>query len=351
MPENQTVIVTQKNGGCLSGCGSLFAVLVVIGLAIEYWYIAIAVAAVAACVGVWYWRRQPQVAAAPATTAVAASPALTSASGNVMASEQPCTICSSPVSGNFCAEMRHSADPLVCALRATRADQPVLPRVRLRHLPATYAVTSEERMKLALSAVIATAALFSTLAAGCGGASGPVPDVVGDRLDVAKSEMDGAGYDTEEIGGGTFGIVVESNWVVCETDPAAGATGGGKVQLIVDRSCESAKAEPASSTEDADLAADEQPEAEEQPVEETAVAQPAARRVRVPNVVGMDHQAAQNRMQAVGLFNLRERDAGGQGRLLIWDRNWVVVDQQPASGARVGENRKIVLFSVKDGER
>jgi beta-lactam-binding protein with PASTA domain len=72
--------------------------------------------------------------------------------------------------------------------------------------------------------------------------------------------------------------------------------------------------------------------------------------VRVPDVRGMDHQAAQNRMQAVGLYNLRELDATGQGRLLIYDRNWTVVDQRPRPGARVSPERKITLISKKDGE-
>ena len=43
------------------------------------------------------------------------------------------------------------------------------------------------------------------------------------------------GYDTESLGGGVVGIVDESNWTVCETRPAGGATDGGTVKLIVDR--------------------------------------------------------------------------------------------------------------------
>jgi beta-lactam-binding protein with PASTA domain len=188
------------------------------------------------------------------------------------------------------------------------------------------------------------------LAAGCGGGtSEPVPDVVGERLDVAKSRMDDAGYGTEEIGGGTFGIVVESNWTVCETDPTAGASGGGDVKLIVDRSCRSsADSDDAASTE-AETVAEEESTVDDEPAQPAP--EPAVRRVRVPSVVGMDHQVAPNRMQAAGLFNLRERDATGQGRLLIWDRNWVVVEQQPAPSARVSEGHKITLFAVKDGEQ
>jgi hypothetical protein len=61
-----------------------------------------------------------------------------------------------------------------------------------------------------------------------------VPDLVGERLDVAEDELDGMGINYEEIGGGTFGIVVRSNWEVCETRPKAGSS-ASTVKLIVDR--------------------------------------------------------------------------------------------------------------------
>jgi beta-lactam-binding protein with PASTA domain len=73
----------------------------------------------------------------------------------------------------------------------------------------------------------------------------------------------------------------------------------------------------------------------------------AATTKRVPNVVGMNHQAAQNRLQASGFHNLRERDCTGRGRLLLFDRNWRVVRQSPAAGRRVRTNRSITLCSVK----
>nr|WP_199487231.1 PASTA domain-containing protein [Actinomadura spongiicola] len=64
----------------------------------------------------------------------------------------------------------------------------------------------------------------------------------------------------------------------------------------------------------------------------------------------MNHQKAQNAMQAVGLFRLMEEDATGQGRLLLWDRNWVVVKQRPRAGTRVTENTTITLYSKKVDE-
>jgi hypothetical protein len=74
---------------------------------------------------------------------------------------------------------------------------------------------------------------------------------------------------------------------------------------------------------------------------------PAARRKRVPNEVGKNHQAAQDDLQAHGFYNLRERDCSGRGRLLLWDRNWEVVRQSPKAGARVSTSTAITLCSVK----
>jgi hypothetical protein len=70
-------------------------------------------------------------------------------------------------------------------------------------------------------------------------------------------------------------------------------------------------------------------------------------KITVPNEVGKNHQAAQDDLQAHGLFNLSEEDATGQGRMLILDRNWVVVSQSPKPGARVNEDATITLRSKK----
>lgn len=87
----------------------------------------------------------------------------------------------------------------------------------------------------------------------------------------------------------------------------------------------------------------------------TASASPSAsptppRKIKVPDVVGMNHQAAQDLMQSRGLYMLQEEDATGQGRMLLLDRNWVVVRQSPKAGTRVTEDRTITLYSKKIGE-
>jgi hypothetical protein len=48
-----------------------------------------------------------------------------------------------------------------------------------------------------------------------------VPDVVGERLDVAHERLERSGFMVEEEDNGLFGSVVDSNWEVAEQDPAA----------------------------------------------------------------------------------------------------------------------------------
>lgn len=59
-------------------------------------------------------------------------------------------------------------------------------------------------------------------------------DLVGERLDVAEYELKNDGISYTEVGGGAFGIIVKSNWIVCQTQPAGGQPVSGSVALIVD---------------------------------------------------------------------------------------------------------------------
>lgn len=67
----------------------------------------------------------------------------------------------------------------------------------------------------------------------------------------------------------------------------------------------------------------------------------------VPDVSGMNHQQAQDAMQAAGLYNLREVDGKGLGRVLVVDKNWVQTGQSPAAGATVDPDTVITLTAVK----
>ncbi|WP_219507094.1 PASTA domain-containing protein [Nonomuraea ceibae] len=84
--------------------------------------------------------------------------------------------------------------------------------------------------------------------------------------------------------------------------------------------------------------------------ESTAPSRRSAQRVRLPDVVGMNLQAAQDHLQATGFYILNDKDATGQGRLQVLDRNWVVVRQTPAAGKRVPTSTLITLYAKKLGE-
>ncbi|MGW5323347.1 PASTA domain-containing protein [Rhodococcus pyridinivorans] len=68
----------------------------------------------------------------------------------------------------------------------------------------------------------------------------------------------------------------------------------------------------------------------------------------MPNVVCMDLQAAQDTIQAAGVFYSTSVDATGQGRAQVWDRNWVVVDQTPSAGASIGEGDPVLSVLKED---
>jgi PASTA domain len=65
-----------------------------------------------------------------------------------------------------------------------------------------------------------------------------VPALVGQRLDDALDRLETAGLKATVDGGGLFGVVDESNWVVSEQDPSPGARlhQGDTVTLRVNRS-------------------------------------------------------------------------------------------------------------------
>lgn len=72
-------------------------------------------------------------------------------------------------------------------------------------------------------------------------------------------------------------------------------------------------------------------------------------KAKVPDLVGMNHQAAQDELQSLGFYGLREKDATGLDRMLLWDRNWQVCDQDPLPGT-YPTTTEVTLYSVKIGE-
>ncbi len=117
-----------------------------------------------------------------------------------------------------------------------------------------------------------------------------------------------------------------------------------------EREAEAAQAAADDARQGGEPAENSEEPVEDQPVEEEE-AEDTTGCINVPNVVGKDHQLAQDTMQAAGLYMLMEEDASGQGRLLLLDRNWTTVRQRPKAGECVDEGTEIMLYAVKDGER
>ena len=56
-------VVVEKKGGCLSGCGTTLAVMVLLGLTIQYWYVALPIVAIVALAAISNARTQRKKAA------------------------------------------------------------------------------------------------------------------------------------------------------------------------------------------------------------------------------------------------------------------------------------------------
>jgi hypothetical protein len=182
-----------------------------------------------------------------------------------------------------------------------------------------------------------------------------MPDVAGQRLDVALSDLEGVGVgegDVEIVGGGVFGVIDESGWTVCTQGPMAGSV-AEHVRVIVDRSCqgeavESATASALPSPVPSSPSALEDTTAVEADSEQDSVAE--ADTFRMPRLVGHNLQAAQDELQAHGSYLMDQQDASGLGRFQLLDSNWVVCAQNPAAGNRVPLDRIVTLSAVKLGE-
>lgn len=130
----------------------------------------------------------------------------------------------------------------------------------------------------ALAAVTLTSVLVVT---GCSDSEPPaMPDVVGQPLDTGLSEIESSGFtkEVDVVGGGLFGIVDESNWTICEQEPAAGAPLGDTATLTVDRDCaaEDPSGETSTDSSEPTSEASEPSEAPEEPTSTTAEPAPYA---------------------------------------------------------------------------
>jgi hypothetical protein len=80
---------------------------------------------------------------------------------------------------------------------------------------------------------------------------------------------------------------------------------------------------------------------------------PTAKQWVMPNLVGVNLQQAQDRIQALTgdpLFLTTSHDASGKGRHQILDRDWKVCAQNVPPGASITMNSKIDFGTVKLAE-
>ncbi|WP_347604737.1 PASTA domain-containing protein [Acrocarpospora sp. B8E8] len=100
--------------------------------------------------------------------------------------------------------------------------------------------------------------------------------------------------------------------------------------------------------------ADQPPPATTQPAETQPAAQTrdpqTTTNANLPSVVGMNLQQAQDTMQAAGFYLLRDRDATGQNRFQVNDRNWIVTRQEPPADQTLPISTVVTLWAKKIGE-
>lgn len=105
----------------------------------------------------------------------------------------------------------------------------------------------------------------------------------------------------------------------------------------------------AQATKDQTKDADPTETPEETDPADSAAADTEAETAALPDLVGLDLQAAQDEAQAAGFYALDDQDASGQGRLQVYDRNWTVCEQDPAPGTHPTDTL-VTLYAVKDNE-
>lgn len=201
---------------------------------------------------------------------------------------------------------------------------------------------------LSLSTVLA-------ICSACGGESKPasMPSLLGKRLDVAKDDLKSAGVDSGDVdvvGGGTFGVVDESNWTVCAQKPKSGSKVGSKVRVIVDREC---TAEDSNGPSASAKSPSSSPVPSKKPRATSTTDQsegPTSDTFKMPELVGKNLQDAQDQLQSLGSYVLDQTDARGLDRLQILDSNWTVCSQKPRAGSVVPSDKRVTLASVKLAE-
>jgi hypothetical protein len=209
-------------------------------------------------------------------------------------------------------------------------------------------------MKLGLSKTLGiTLGVLALAVTACGDEKDVVmPDVTTKRLDIALSDIERAGFEdeVEVLGGGMFGVVDESNWTVCDQEPKPGTPVAGAPRLTVDRTCDGADDLQGEETEPAEEGAAEAGGNSRPNDEDDSTPSDAGDTFVMPALVGMNLQAAQDSLQALGSYILTQTDATGMDRFQMLDSNWKVCRQAPEAGSKVPLSHLVDLGAVKLNE-
>ena len=143
---------------------------------------------------------------------------------------------------------------------------------------------------------------------GCGSARPvTVPNVAGQRLDVAETNLDAVGLDHRIVGGGVVGVILHSRWQVCAQAPRPGLK-AVEVTLIVSRVC--------------------------------AVPPTATGKRVVPDVRGESLDAAEAQLGLEGIgYRVQASDE------IIVRSHWIVCEQDPGPDTR---SRTVELYVSRD---
>jgi hypothetical protein len=150
-----------------------------------------------------------------------------------------------------------------------------------------------------------------------------LPDVIGKRLPDADKLLKDAGFTNLKLAdaSGQGRIVIDkNNWIVAETDPVGYAESKSKAITLKVRKPTDGKGS--------------------QTVENGVM----------PDVVCKDLQDAQDAIKKAGLRVVVAEDASGKKRSTFFGRDWIVIAQSEASGAKPTAFTKITLQVVRYGE-
>lgn len=187
--------------------------------------------------------------------------------------------------------------------------------------------------------VLSASVVAVLLVAGCGGDSESV--VTSDSAPVTLGQLDGVV------------ITVAPDDLVGEPIRLEDTDGDGEVEIIdaeiigADASSDAAE-DTVIRIEDSDADdASDDAESEDDGLNPLGGDDPEDK--RMPDVICMGLQDAQDEIQDRGVFFSKSVDASGEGRRQLWDRNWIVVAQDPEPGEPIGEN-EATLSVVKTDE-